>query len=77
MAKTAESLRDVGDSELFDRLGQAKEELFNLRFQNVTGQLDNSARLGVVRKQVARINTELREREIAAAEALLNDEENS
>ncbi|CAM8644765.1 RpmC Ribosomal protein L29 [Acidimicrobiia bacterium] len=77
MAKTAESLRDVGDSELFDRLAQAKEELFNLRFQNVTGQLDNSARLGVVRKQVARINTELREREIAAAEALLNDEENS
>ena len=75
MAKTAESLRDVGDSELFDRLAQAKEELFNLRFQNVTGQLDNSARLGVVRKQVARINTELREREIAAAEALLNDEE--
>lgn len=77
MAKTAESLRDVGDSELFDRLAQSKEELFNLRFQNVTGQLDNSARLGVVRKQVARINTELREREIAAAEALLNDEENS
>jgi|688.fasta_scaffold160102_2 large subunit ribosomal protein L29 len=77
MAKTAESLRDVGDSELFDRLAQAKEELFNLRFQNVTGQLDNSARLGVVRKQVARINTELREREIAAAEALLNDEETS
>jgi large subunit ribosomal protein L29 len=77
MAKTAESLRDVGDSELFDRLAQAKEELFNLRFQSVTGQLDNSARLGVVRKQVARINTELREREIAAAEALLNDEETS
>jgi large subunit ribosomal protein L29 len=77
MAKTAESLRDVGDSELFDRLAQAKEELFNLRFQSVTGQLDNSARLGVVRKQVARINTELREREIAAAEALLNEEENS
>ena len=77
MAKTAESLRDVGDSELFDRLAQAKEELFNLRFQNVTGQLDNSARLGVVRKQVARINTELREREIAAAEVLLNDEETS
>ncbi|CAB4602085.1 unannotated protein [freshwater metagenome] len=77
MAKTTESLRDVGDSELFDRLAQAKEELFNLRFQSVTGQLDNSARLGVVRKQVARINTELREREIAAAEALLNDEETS
>jgi large subunit ribosomal protein L29 len=75
MAKTAESLRDVSDSELFDQLADAKEELFNLRFQHVTGQLDNTARLGVVRKKVARINTELREREIAAAEALASDEE--
>jgi large subunit ribosomal protein L29 len=75
MAKTKDSLRDVGDSELFDKLADAKEELFNLRFQHVTGQLDNTARLGAVRKQVARINTELREREIAAAEALAADEE--
>ena len=75
MAKTAESLRDVSDGELLDKLADAKEELFNLRFQHVTGQLDNTARLGVVRKQVARINTELREREIAAAEALVADEE--
>jgi ribosomal protein L16/ribosomal protein L29 len=75
MAKTKESLRDLGDSELLDRLADAKEELFNLRFQHVTGQLDNTARLRVVRKQVARINTELREREIAAAEALAADEE--
>ena len=75
MAKTKESLRDVGDSELLDQLADAKEELFNLRFQHVTGQLDNTARLRVVRKQVARINTELREREIAAAEALAADEE--
>ena len=75
MAKTSESLRDVGDGELFDQLAEAKEELFNLRFQHVTGQLDNTARLGVVRKQVARINTELREREIAAADALAADEE--
>ena len=75
MAKTKESLRDVGDGELLDKLAEAKEELFNLRFQHVTGQLDNSARLGAVRKQVARINTELREREIAAAEALMADEE--
>ncbi len=75
MAKTKESLRDLGDSELLDALADAKEELFNLRFQHVTGQLDNTARLGVVRKQVARINTELREREIAAAEALAADEE--
>jgi large subunit ribosomal protein L29 len=76
MAKTTESLRDVADTELLDKLAQAKEELFNLRFQHVTGQLDNTARLGVVRKHVARLNTELREREIAAAEALLTDEEN-
>lgn len=76
MAKTTESLRDVADTELLDKVAQAKEELFNLRFQHVTGQLDNTARLGVVRKQVARLNTELREREIAAAEALLTDEEN-
>ncbi len=75
MAKT-EALRDLGDTELLERLASAKEELFNLRFQHVTGQLDNTARLGVVRKQVARLNTELREREISAAEALSKDEEN-
>ncbi len=75
MAKTKESLRDASDSELLDQLADAKEELFNLRFQHVTGQLDNTARLGAVRKQVARVNTELREREIAAAEALAADEE--
>jgi large subunit ribosomal protein L29 len=75
MARSTESLHDVSDGELFDKLADAKEELFNLRFQHVTGQLDNTARLGVVRKQVARINTELREREIAAADALATDEE--
>lgn len=77
MAKTKESLRDIGDGELLDRLASAKEELFNLRFQHVTGQLDNTSRLGVVRKQVARLNTELRTREIAAAEALSLSEENA
>jgi large subunit ribosomal protein L29 len=75
MAKTKESLQDLSDTELLDQLASAKEELFNLRFQHVTGQLDNTARLGVVRKQVARVNTELREREIAAAESLAADEE--
>jgi large subunit ribosomal protein L29 len=73
MAKT-ESLRDLADTELLEKLASAKEEMFNLRFQHVTGQLDNTARLGTVRKQVARLNTELREREIAAAEALSNEE---
>ena len=75
MAKTKESLRDIGDAELFVKLDEAKGELFNLRFQNVTGELENSSRLGVVRKHIARINTELREREIAAAEALAANEE--
>jgi large subunit ribosomal protein L29 len=75
MAKTKESLQDLSDTELLDQLASAKEELFNLRFQHVTGELDNTARLGVVRKQVARVNTELREREIAAAESLAADEE--
>jgi large subunit ribosomal protein L29 len=74
MARTTESLGDVADGELFTKLAEAKEELFNLRFQHVTGQLENSSRLGVVRKQIARINTELREREIAAAEALADEE---
>ena len=70
MAKRRTPSKDLADGELFEQLAQAKEELFNLRFQHVTGQLDNTARLGKVKKQVARINTELREREIAAAEAL-------
>jgi large subunit ribosomal protein L29 len=77
MAKTKESLRDISDGELLDKLASAKEELFNLRFQHVTGQLDNTAGLGVVRKHVAQINTELRTREIAAAEALTQNEENA
>ena len=76
MAKTKESLRDISDGELLDKLASSKEELFNLRF-HVTGQLDNTARLGVVRKQVAQLNTELRSREIAAAEALSKNEENA
>lgn len=68
MTKATE-LRELNDSELAHRLGEAKEELFNLRFQNATGQLDNSSRISEVRKDVARIETLLREREIAEAEA--------
>ena len=70
MTKQAQELRDFNDTELEHRLGEAKEELFNLRFQNATGQLDNVARLPQVRRDVARIETLLREREIAAAEQL-------
>jgi large subunit ribosomal protein L29 len=62
--------RELNDEELETRLAEAKIELFNLRFQVATGKQDNSSRLGHVRKDIARIFTLLREREIDAAEAL-------
>ncbi|MXW99501.1 MAG: 50S ribosomal protein L29 [Acidimicrobiaceae bacterium] len=65
----AKALTDLGDTDLIERLSEAKEELFNLRFQFATGQLDNPARLKQVRRDIARVLTELRAREIAAAEA--------
>jgi len=74
MASRAAELRELNDTELEHRLGEAKEELFNLRFQNATGQLDNVARIPEVRRDVARIETLLREREIAAAEQLETQE---
>ena len=66
----AAELRELNDAELANRLREFREELFNLRFQNATGQLDNSTRVGEVRKAIARCETLLREREIAAHEAL-------
>jgi large subunit ribosomal protein L29 len=66
--KTAD-LVDLDINRLVDALADAKKEHFNLRFQHVTGQLDNTSRLTEVRRQIARINTILRQREIAAAEA--------
>jgi large subunit ribosomal protein L29 len=65
-------LREMTTDELETRLSEAKQELFNLRFQHVTGQLDNSSRLGQLRRDVARMHTLLREQEIAAAEAAEN-----
>jgi large subunit ribosomal protein L29 len=62
-------LRELNLDELDQKLLESKHELFNLRFQMATGKQDNSARLGQVRKDIARIATILREREIAAAEA--------
>jgi large subunit ribosomal protein L29 len=62
-------LREMDDDELATRLVEARQELFNLRFQHVTGQLDNYSRLGQLKKDIARIETLLRENEIAAAEA--------
>jgi large subunit ribosomal protein L29 len=69
MAKK-ESLTTIGYADLVERLSGAKEELFNLRFQLVTGQLENHARFRQVKKEVARMLTELRAREIDAAEAM-------
>ena len=61
--QTAE-LRELHDDELETRLREAKEELFNLRFQMATGQLDNNRRLQQVRRDIARIYTVMREREL-------------
>ena len=59
-----EQLRGMDDDRLADALRTSKEELFNLRFQSATGQLDNHGRLRAVRKDIARIYTEMREREL-------------
>ncbi len=63
----ASELRELGDTELSERLAESKEELFNLRFQNVTGQLDNPRRVSQVRREIAQVLTVMRERDIAAA----------
>jgi large subunit ribosomal protein L29 len=65
----AHELRELDDEELATKLAEGKEELFNLRFQLVTGQLDNYSRIAWLKRDVARMHTILREREIAAAEA--------
>jgi large subunit ribosomal protein L29 len=65
----AEELRELSLTELDQKLLESRHELFNLRFQLATGKQDNSARMGQVRKEIARISTLLREREIQAAEA--------
>ena len=61
---TASELRGLGDDELQTRLRESKEELFNLRFQVATGQLDNNRRLQQVRRDIARVYTVMREREL-------------
>jgi large subunit ribosomal protein L29 len=68
MART--SFRDLDDGALVDQVAESKDELFKLRFQLATGQLSNYARITQVRRDIARLETELRAREIAAAEAL-------
>jgi len=71
MARTTTSTRlaDMNLVELVDELRATKHEALNLRFRNATGQLDNTAEIKRVRRQIARINTLIRQREIAAAEA--------
>ena len=76
MAKDTD-YRNLDDAGLVQELAEVKDGLFKLRFQNATGQLDDVSAIKKQRKQVARINTELRAREIAAAEALDTTRENA
>ncbi len=64
----ADVVTEQSDAELVEGLADAKKELFNLRFQLATGQLANTARVGDVKKDVARIRTEQRRRELAGAQ---------
>jgi large subunit ribosomal protein L29 len=72
---TAAELRELSDEELVLRVREAKEELFNLRFQMATGQLDNNRRLRTVRHDIARIYTIMRERELGLSAAPNEDDE--
>jgi len=71
---SAGDLRALEDDELVSRLREHKEELFNLRFQSATGQLDNNKRLQTVRRDIARIYTVLRERELGLTAAPVSSE---
>jgi len=64
----ADAVTEQSDAELVESLAEAKKELFNLRFQLATGQLANTSRIREVRKDVARIKTEQRRRELAGAQ---------
>jgi len=69
MAGKKNELVELSMGELIEELKATKQEALNLRFRNATGQLENTAEIGKVRKQVARINTLIRSKEIEAAEA--------
>jgi large subunit ribosomal protein L29 len=60
----ATELRELSEEDLVTKLREAKAELFNLRVQGATGQLDNNRRLQVIRREIARIYTIMREREL-------------
>ena len=70
----AYELEELTGTELAEKLRKAKEELFNLRFQAATGQLENNSRLRTVKKDIARIYTVLRERELGIRVTPGNDE---
>jgi large subunit ribosomal protein L29 len=69
MARELKELKELDLASLVEELRVTKQEALNLRFRHATGQLDSSSELGKVRRQIARINTLIRQREIAAAEA--------
>ncbi len=62
-------IRDLEPSEIAEKLKDARAELFNLRFQLATGQLDNTGRINLVKKDIARLQTELRARELRDSDA--------
>jgi large subunit ribosomal protein L29 len=62
----ATEIRDLADTDLEQKLKDSRAELFNLRFQLATGQLDNTGRIAIVKKDIARLHTELRARELRA-----------
>ena len=62
-------IRELSDAELATKLEEGRAELFNLRFQMATGQLDNTARVKAVKRDIARVQTEMRARQIAAEKA--------
>ena len=70
----ATEYRGLEDDELVAKLSEAKEELFNLRFQAATGQLENHGRLRAVRKDIARIYTVIRERELGITSVETDDD---
>jgi large subunit ribosomal protein L29 len=68
MSKKTAELKDLDLGSLVEELRSTKQEALNLRFRNATGQLESSSEIRKVRRQIARINTLIRQREIAAAE---------
>jgi large subunit ribosomal protein L29 len=77
MATTAHELDDMTNVDLETKLREAKEELFNLRFQAATGQLESHGRLRTVKRDIARIYTVVRERELGIRSAPGEDDETS